>query len=635
MFKMYAVSRKSYLQEELDTMKQNSITKLNKKVEESAINSTVTQYSKSGDFEYVKTNYALITKDDVLNSAPSSILRKIEKLRCDGKLVLVENNPSEKDFEFMKFLESGRNNSKTIAFKSKSSNSIRIQKYKDLIKENSFSNSYFIDATVKEMSRNTSTRKKETLNGIYYQSVSYVNTRQGNIQSVNSLMLDIDFHNIALTNKELERTADSIIYFAKETGNPLLLPTAIVVSGRGLQLTFMLKERIFRHGVKKHQRVIDSLLRQTRKQLIDVYNKDILSNIEIGFDIKMSCDTNGNPINQKRRLPGTLNFSSGTYAYTYYLNKENLFHMGEFLEYYKGSYEDYLEKVKEDKERIKNERKKASSKKKKNGNNGNGRNNILNTLQRRIDEIAYAMKEVSKIKPEGWRNNAYFTLVCQYLNLQYYKNSLNDEVIASLLIAVDDTLVSPQFSSKQEAINFVNSSRISYESFRNKYFSNKSIEDFCEVLRVAKAEGIPLNYFFKETKTSTRERRLQESKERRNKRIEMIENEFLKGSSISNISRMFNLSRTYVYKLIKAFAKKLGLRIIKGRFDAIKILNRIKAKILLKIKNEKASEKHPNPMPPSHSLLLFNTEKVNKDKKQDENHIFSKQNTVNILLSPT
>lgn len=608
-----------------ELLKEEALEKLNQYNKEE---SNKTFFASAG-FQHENTEVVYITKDEI-EKGPYFVLDKIYSAKDNGLFINVQTNPRDEDIRFLNFLLRDRrsNNKRGTFFKNKSSRHLRLVTPEEFLNEVQFSDSYFMDVSLKDVytRRETATSKdiydKET--GSYKQNAkaySYVKTDRSNIFSVGSLLIDIDFHEENMSEKELDLLADGILFFAMQEG-AYYTPTAIVNSGRGLQLHFVLEERLFRHGADKNQRNIDKMLRLSHQALMDKYDNIILPNLPYD-DLK--CDRNINAINQKRRVPGTLNFKSGTYAKVVHFNESQVIMLGDMLNDYYGEYSEFLEAQK-------SWEKETTKRRNKTGNNGNGRGNISIVLEKRIADFEKAMIEVSNFESSGWRNNAYFSLAVQYINLKKY-NNMSFKSIAAELERIDSQLQKPYFTKGFDKIeSFVMSADESYNNFNSQFLTNDSIEEYTTVLQLAYNNGVELEFFFKETITEKRNKLLKANKEKRNKRIQETKRLVLQNYNIQDISNKLDITRNTVYQYLKEILGKTGSS-LKGLLKEVKnFLVKDKLKEVLQLKRaskkmlasaitkwnkiSKGSVSHLSQIiSGSKDILLFDTGKSNRFEK--------------------
>lgn len=520
-----------------------------------------------------KTVY--LSKGEVLSMDHYEINKVKYEALSNEELFCVEKNPTELDYKFLKLLYGDKIT--PIFFKNKKSSSFSCKSINNFFKMKQYNNTYYMPVTLRDFdNRKTVTRTKEDIDldtgeaKKVANAVNYVSTDRRNINAVLELVVDIDFHDKNLEYKELESFAKSVDYFSMESN---VQPTAIVVTGRGIQLHYVLKDVIYRNSEN-----IDKLLKKSYQVLKETLNTEVLPLIDISAFAK--CDDSLNPINQKVRVPGTLNFSSMTYAHVVVLNEDRLYNLGQLLSEKLGDYEEY----KDNQEKLLNELKKKKGNY--HGNNGNGRHNIFKLFDNRILDIMNAMVFTSEELGTGFRNNGYLTLVWQYINLKEYNESLTDNVIAQLVFNFDQVLSVPYFKSLLEVERFVESVYRTIENAKTINLKNSSIANFCTALQYAYDCNQEMTVFFKETVTEKRlNKKLlrEESNEKLKKNIRM---QVIGGSNVSSIAIYNNVARNTVYKVIKELLESLGIS-IKGLTGS---LNKLRRALLQEIINNKKSQ---------------------------------------------
>lgn len=520
-----------------------------------------------------KTVY--LRKEEVLSMDNYEINKVRYEALLNEELFCVEKNPNELDYKFLELLYG--NKITPIFFKNKKSSSFLCKSINNFFKLRQYNNNYYMPVTVHDYdNRKTTTRTKEDIDAVTGEfkklanAVNYVSTDRKNINGVLELVIDIDFHDKNLDYKELESFAKSVDYFSMESN---VQPTAIVVTGRGIQLHYVLKDVIYRNSEN-----IDKLLKKSYEVLKKTLNNEVLPLIDISAFAK--CDDSLNPINQKVRVPGTLNFASMTYAHVVVFNEDRLYNLGQLLSEKLGDYEEYKANQERLLEELKN--KKGNY----HGNNGNGRHNIFTLFEKRISDIMNSMVFASEELGTGFRNNGYLTLVWQYINLKKFDEPLNDETISQIVFNFDQGLSCPYFKSLPEVERFVESTYRTIDNSKTINLKNTSIENFCMALRYAHDYNQEMTVFFKETVTEKRLKKKllrEESNERLKKNIRM---QVIGGSNISSIAIYNNIARNTVYKVIKELLESLGIS-IKGLTGS---LDELRNALLKEIINNKKSK---------------------------------------------
>ena len=377
----------------------------------------------------------------------------------NDEILCVEKNPSELDYKLFEIIYG--KNVMPIFFEKADSSTLKVMTPKNFYRRRQYSANYFMPVTVKSFKerkvtgRTITETNKEGVTEKFASARSFVDTSRDNINGVLDVVIDIDFHNREerLEFKELEQFAHSVNFFATEANAQ---PTAIVVTGNGIQMHYVLEAPAYRNNTK----VIDKLLKAFYKTLKNVINSKVLPQISLSENTK--CDEALNPINQKVRVPGTYNFAAHTYAHNVVLNENTKYNMGNFLSENLGDYEEYKEN-----QAIK--KKEKSKKSNYRGNNGNGTKNIQRMLNRRIDDIESAMVYTSKHIKTGFRNNGFFCLIWQLLNLSDYDKRLNKVKIATRVFEISEKLDVPYFKSYRQARNLVDSVEKTMKKSENRW----------------------------------------------------------------------------------------------------------------------------------------------------------------------
>lgn len=523
-----------------------------------------------------KTVY--LSKGEVLSMDHYEINKVKYEALSNEELFCVEKNPTELDYKFLKLLYGDKIT--PIFFKNKKSSSFSCKSINNFFKMKQYNNTYYMPVTLRDFdNRKTVTRTKEDIDldtgeaKKVANAVNYVSTDRRNINAVLELVVDIDFHDKNLEYKELESFAKSVDYFSMESN---VQPTAIVVTGRGIQLHYVLKDVIYRNSEN-----IDKLLKKSYEVLKKTLNNEVLPLIDISAFAK--CDDSLNPINQKVRVPGTLNFSSMTYAHVVVFNEDRLYDLGQLLSEKLGDYEEYKANQERLLEELKN--KKGNY----HGNNGNGRHNIFTLFEKRISDIMNSMVFASEELGTGFRNNGYLTLVWQYINFKEFNESLTDEVIAKIVFNFDQGISCPYFKSLPEVERFVESVYRTIDNSKTINLKNSSIANFCTALQYAHDYNQEMTVFFKETVTEKRLKKKlvrEESNERLKKNIRM---QVIGGSNVSSMAVYNNIARNTVYKVIKELLKSLGIS-IKGLTGSLYKLRRALLQEIINNKKSKTKE---------------------------------------------
>lgn len=557
-------------------------------------------YSKCKDSITIKPKTIHLTAEDVLSMEKIDIDKTRFAAYNEGKFFSVAKNPSKLDYKFMNLIF----DKKTIGvfFSNKKSSSINIMRPNTFYSKAQFNDNYYMPVTLKDINkRKVIARTSEDcdIEGEVHKvggAVSYITTDRGNINSVRALMFDVDCHMKEDEDDkyDIDSLCHSFAFFAKEEG---ISPTVIINSGRGFQVIYVLKTPLFRNSEK-----IDNLIKTSYKVLKDIIDKDVLPQIDT--TVKLKCDKAINPVNQKMRMPGTLNFKSYTYSHVVYCDEESLYNLGEILAEKLGDYDDYLEKKK-----IKKEKAKAKKVSKHKGNNGNGRNNIIFVLERRINDIKKAMILCREEFDDGFRNNGYFTLVWQMLNLSMY-NKKTDKEIADDIFRFDIMSNCNYFANEEKAEKYVESVKGTMSRSKNVFLKNSAIEEFCAALNIAKEIGIDFEIFFKETTIEKRDKKRIFKEEEKNYRIDKIKKKVLDGKSVTTIANEINVCRNTIYKYIREILEKEGMNLDKINESVLIVLKAILIRLVLKDKKRAFHYICPADI----IYILFNTEKVNNEK---------------------
>lgn len=503
-----------------------------------------------------------ISKENILSKKlPIYNVDTIYRLKKSGHTAMIEKNPSDSDIEFLELLFKGVY---PTFFGGKTSASIRTPKtVKEFFDLDQMSNNYYMPVTYKDISNKKKAEYIDNIGQSYKKF--YTSTDKSNINSVRAVLVDIDCHtdeDLPLP-EEIDHLARSINYMADQEG---LAPTAVINSGRGVQLIYILEEPVYRN---KH--VIDKMLRTFHRTLTTRLNEDILPHIESPTEAipQLKCDKQINPINQKMRCPGTLNYQSGSYAHVVILNKHNLFNMTNFLGENLGDYEEHSERIKELRKLKKKQKAKKGRK------NTNSKNNMGIYCTRRIEAIKKAINYASEKKGTGFRNNGYFSLIWQMLGSleisNYRYTRLED--IASEIYDFDSTLKIPYFSSFYEALKLVRSTARTRNNSNKKNLTNVAIENYCVALSIAHEDGIDLDIFYKPIQAQIRLEKKIAREEEEEHLLKNISKAILTNRTIVAISEDFKKARGTIYNKLRTIAEKLGIRqskkSLKGLFKKI------------------------------------------------------------------
>lgn len=513
-------------------------------------------------------------KEEVDSKLSFHIFDSIYKARKDKTPFYVEKNPSELDVKFLNIVF----DEKTIPtfFLGKKSSSIRIRNVNSFLKGYQLSDNYYMPVTFRDIHAKTETSYIDSKGN--KRTKSYLDTSRRNINSVRAVLVDIDCHSdFDLPNiQDLNHLASSINYYAEGLG---IAPTAIINSGRGVQLIYVLERPLFRNRSS-----VDKLLKTFQNTLINIIDKDILPNVapllssestdgKTSQSFAIKCDRAINPINQKMRCPGTLNYRAGSYAHVVVLNENCVYNAGDFLGEQLGDYNEYL-KVK------KKTKAKKREKKRKGITDRNSKNNLAIYYVKRIEAIKKAMLHASETIGTGFRNNGYFSIVWQMIGLMEVSDSKFkcQEDIASEIYEFDASLSSSYFKNYGAAVKFVESARKSREKSLNTSLSNKAIEDYCIALNIAHEDGIDLEPFFTPTVRETRIEKQERRAIKDDRLLKRIKNQVLDCKTIMNIADDCNVARNTIYDRLKAIAKELG---IEGFKDTVKGLYAVIRKALI------------------------------------------------------
>lgn len=578
------------------------------------------EYLKSYDNQNSKTRYSysrcknsIKTRVDSIHLSVDKVLSmekiEIDKLRFaaynEGKSFSVAKNPSELDYKLMNLIFDSKNIG--MFFSNKKSSSISVMKPKTFYAQKQYSDNYYMPITLKDIRKRKvigRTIEDCDIEGEVHKvggAVSYITSDRGNVNAVKALMFDIDFHseNEDIKSSDIDALCRSFSFFAQEEG---VDPTAIINSGRGFQVVYVLKKPVYRNSKN-----IDNLIKTTYRVFKNIINNNILP--EIDSKVELKCDKAINPINQKMRMPGTLNFKSYTYSHVVYFNQNNLYNLGEFLSEKLGDYDEYLE-IKQLKKDKKEEKKKNNKHK---GNNGNGRNNIVIVLNKRIRDIKSAMTLCSNEMGKGFRNNGYLVLVWQMINLAQY-TKVTDEKIADEIFNFDEVSGCSYFRSIEKARSFVESVRGTMDNSQNIFLKNSTIESACTALVSARDMGMEFEIFFKETVESKRDKKREFKEELKENRLKNLKKKVLNGKSVIIIAKETDVCRNTIYTYIREILTKKGIDLNRLNRDILLVLKAVLIEELLKSKIE--DNKFILSAPSIY--ILFNTEKVNKEISKEK-----------------
>ena len=449
--------------------------------------------------------------------------KKRKEAKFKNEAIAVEKNPTPDDYKLMSLIF-GKGVT-PVFFSSNKSHKIKLMSSRRFMRQMQFAENYLMPVTLKDCSKTVTTTYKDKDTG-EDKTREFISSRRDNINSVRSLVVDIDIHdNELLEDVDFDKLIEGFRYYAKEYN---VDPTAIVATGRGLQCHYVLRDPIYRNNAKK----IDSCLRFFLDSIKDIIDREILPNIFT--DKTLRCDKAINPINQKVRVPGTYNFKAGDYAHVKYINEDKLYNMGQWLTWFYGEYQP--------KEKVK----KTNRKKRRSGNNGNGKSNLKHMLERRIRDISNAMKVSSEVTAIGFRNNGYFTLLWQYAEM-IKRDYITEGIAIEEVWSLDSSLSCPYFRGKDDVEKMLMSVERCRADANSKKLTNKSIEDYCIALDIAREEGMNFETFFKKTVVEERKERREAKtfnrENRRNKTLNLIK----KGKDIKTVAKEVEVTRNTVY----------------------------------------------------------------------------------------
>lgn len=476
------------------------------------------------------------------------------RARRDGKLPFVRLELSEEEEDFLKLVTRG---GLVPVFKGKGSNNIFLKKPDSISKSDfnkQFSDTYFMPVLYRntELSRSSKVEYVDDNDNKVEKEISFMSTAKKNILAINEVMLDIDIRQnidgeeVSYDEGMYKRISESILYFACEENLPL--PTAIVATGRGLQLHFVTKDPIYLNS-KSAENLIDF----ARDKLKEAYN-NVLSNIKIEGSGQIACDDATGSFSQKMRLPGSVNLKSGTRARLIHFSEERVYVFSEVLNDLVGE--------KEEKVRVNVSRsKRAIDKKLSPAQMCSYNQNLKDTQIKRMNDISEALIIKAKAGEEvGYRNNAYWAMatIGVMANLSY-------EEIRKVLLETDAKLNKPYFTSEKKMRSLIAYAR---ENSPEK-LSNKSIEQKVLCVEEALSEG----QSFSTLGTIVREDIRKEKKNIDLSNKALLVKDLIDGNkSVAELEKIhpFKKSAIYIYKKIadaighaKDFTKKVASRVIR------------------------------------------------------------------------
>lgn len=477
------------------------------------------------------------------------------RVRRDGKLPFVRLELNKEEECFLKLVTRG---GLVPVFKGKGSNNIFLKRPEEISNgdfNRQFSDTYFMPVLYKntELSRSSKVKYVDSNDNKIEKEVSFMSTAKRNILAINEVMLDIDIRQniegqeVSYDEGMYKRISESILYFACEDNLPL--PTAIVATGRGLQLHFVAKDPIYLNS-KKAENLIDF----TRDKLKEAYNS-VLSNITVKGSGPIICDDATGSFSQKMRLPGSVNLKSGTRARLIHFSEERVYIFSDILNDLVGEKE---EKVKVNV--IKNKR--MLNKKLSPAQMCSYNQNLRDTQIKRMNDISEALILKAKAGEEvGYRNNAYWAMATVGImaNLSY-------EEIRKRLLETDAKLNKPYFTSEKKMRSLISYAR---ENSPEK-LSNKSIEK--KVLCVE--EALSTGQSFSTLGTIVREDIRKEKKDIDLSNKALLVKDLIEGNkSVAELEKIhpFKKSAIYIYKKIvdaigraRNFTKKVASRVIRA-----------------------------------------------------------------------
>lgn len=508
------------------------------------------------------------------------------RARRDGKLPFVRLELNKEEEDFLKLITRG---GLVPVFKGKGSNNIFLKKPEEISKSNfnrQFSDTYFMPVLYKntELSRSSKVEYVDSNDNRIEKEISFMSTAKRNILAINEIMLDIDIRQniegeeVSYDEGMYKRISESILYFACEDNLPL--PTAIVATGRGLQLHFVAKEPIYLNS-KKAENLIDF----TRDKLKEAYNS-VLLNIKIEGSGPIICDDATGSFSQKMRLPGSVNLKSGTRARLIHFSEKRVYIFSEILNDLVGEKEEKIQVVVNRNKRTFNKRLSPAQMSSYN-------QNLRDTQIKRMNDISEALILKAKAGEEvGYRNNAYWAMatIGVMANLGY-------EEIRSRLLETDAKLNKPYFTSEKKMRSLIAYARENSP----KKLSNKSIEQKVLCVEEALGEG----QSFSTLGTIVREDIRKEKKniDLNNKAL-LVKDLIAGDKSVAELEKIhpFKKSAIYIYRKIvdaignaRKFTSKVASSVINA-CEALEIkkidewIGIVEAAIKLISNNEVASE---------------------------------------------
>lgn len=498
---------------------------------------------------------------DNYKDSPFDAAFNFQGLKRKGVLPYFEYKANDLDLEFLKLVSRGGS---LPVFKSKSSDNCLLVGSNNFVsylsKVKQFSDWYFMPVMLRDLNANGIKTKTYTDYDGNKKEVkkSYVQTRQKDIKAVNVIMLDIDISHKEdsddYSEMDFKRISDAIIYFAELENLPI--PTAVIYTGRGLQLIFMAEKPLYMNSP-----AIKKLLVYCQNMLKDVYNKKVLLNIE---SIKsVSCDDAVGVVSQKMRLPGSVNTKSGTRAHVIYLEKNNQYDFGDLLTEIVGPKEDKLEK------RNKSQRKKTYLT---GAQIESYNNNIVVATKKRIKDISDSLVfYANNVSTCGCRNQTYMYLIDLCLAASYSKAE-----IENLVFSLDDKLPVPYFKNMSHFESMYKSRSNVIKPGRK--ISNKTLEENLICVKAAIKEGLSLSILGIPTRAEVRNKK---RLKRRSLNIGIIEAIMDSDKSAKEIADEFECSLAKVY-----YYKKIYIAIAEDVYNKSRTWKRLKKQLrTLSIKN--------------------------------------------------
>ena len=486
---------------------------------------------------------------------PVHTLHEIQKARSKNNSFAAERNPSDLDIDLLNLIFKGVTPTFFLGVKSPATTSKSVEQF---LQGYQLSNNYYMPVTFKDLNKKRTSTWTDA-DGVIH-TRTYLDTSKRNINSVRAVLVDIDRHSEEdlMSPEELDHLAEGVNYLATEEG---VAPTAFINSGRGLQLIYVLEEPVYRNHPS-----IDKLLKAFHKALITKLDRDVLPHLEI----QLKCDQAINPINQKMRCPGTLNYKSGSYAHVVTLDTNRLYNMSTFLSEELGDYETYQVDKKE------KQKNKQPKQKKKGRPDTNRKNNLGIYFSRRIDDMMVAINYASYKVGTGFRNQSYFPLTWQMLRSLWNSSFryASREDIAREIQKLDSTLKKPYFNSFGHIMSFIGSTERTMMSSKTLKLTNDSITDYCTALQIAHEDGVDLDIFFKPTERELREERREIREEEEKALLRAISNSILNNKTIKSMAEDFDKAKNTVYNKMRIIAKELNLKLygnsVKGLFQRIR-----------------------------------------------------------------